>query len=376
VRESPLHHYHIEHGAQMVEYAGWHMPIRYAGIQEEHAQVRNSGGLFDVSHMGRVKVTGLHAKRLLERLCTRRIGNMQAGQCRYSLVCNETGGVHDDVIVMRMEEDEFLVVVNAANREKLLAHFEKVRAAHEWKVKINDQTLDTAMVALQGPKVMDMISKVSTEIPTLKRYRFTVKNLLVLKLIVSRTGYTGEDGVEVILPAKAVNMALKLLLKDANAQGAQALVKPIGLGARDTLRLEAGMPLYGHELGEDISALDTGLDFAIALDKGSTEGEERFVGQDALEKQVAAGGPKRALVGIACEGKRTPRQGMPVHVAGNAVGTVTSGCSSPTLGMPIAMAFMPIDQAEIGSALQIDAGRAMIDGKIVPLPFYKAPKPA
>lgn len=376
MRESPLHHYHIEHGAQMVEYAGWHMPIRYAGIQEEHAQVRNSGGLFDVSHMGRVKVTGLHAKRLLERLCTRRIGNMQAGQCRYSLVCNETGGVHDDVIVMRMEEDEFLVVVNAANREKLLAHFEKVRAAHEWKVKINDQTLDTAMVALQGPKVMDMISKVSTEIPTLKRYRFTVKNLLVLKLIVSRTGYTGEDGVEVILPAKAVNMALKLLLKDANAQGAQALVKPIGLGARDTLRLEAGMPLYGHELGEDISALDTGLDFAIALDKGSTEGEERFVGQDALEKQVAAGGPKRALVGIACEGKRTPRQGMPVHVAGNAVGTVTSGCSSPTLGMPIAMAFMPIDQAEIGSALQIDAGRAMIDGKIVPLPFYKAPKPA
>ena len=372
--ESPLHQYHIEHGAQMVEYAGWQMPIRYTGIQEEHNQVRNSGGLFDVSHMGRVKMTGLHAKRLLERLCTRRIGNMQPGQCRYSMVCNEAGGVLDDVIVSRMEEDEFLVVVNAANREKLLAHFEKVRAAHEWKVKINDQTLETAMVALQGPKVMDMIAKVSSEIPTLKRYRFTVKNLLVLKLIVSRTGYTGEDGVEVILPAKAVGMALKLLLKDANAQGAEAIVKPIGLGARDTLRLEAGMPLYGHELGEDMSALDTGMNFAISLDKGSTEGEERFIGQDALEKQVAEGGPRRALVGIACEGKRTPRQGMPVHVKGSAAGIVTSGCSSPTLGMPIAMAYMPIDQAELGTAVQIDAGRAMIEGKIVPLPFYKAPK--
>lgn len=372
--ESPLHSYHIEHGAQMVEYAGWQMPIRYAGIQEEHTQVRSSGGLFDVSHMGRVKMTGLHAKRLLECLCSRRIGNMQPGQCRYSMVCNETGGVLDDVIVMRMDEDEFLVVVNAANREKLLAHFEKVRAAHEWKVKINDQTLETAMVALQGPRVMDMIARVSSEIPTLKRYRFTTKNLLVLKLIVSRTGYTGEDGVEVILPAKAVGMALKLLLKDANAQGADAVVRPIGLGARDTLRLEAGMPLYGHELGEDMSALDTGMDFAISLDKGSNEGEERFIGQDALEQQAAEGGPKRALVGIACEGKRTPRQGMAVHFGGSAAGLVTSGCSSPTLGMPIAMAYMPIDKAALGSPVQIDAGRAIIEGQIVPLPFYKAPK--
>lgn len=371
--ESPLHNYHLEHDAQLVEYAGWQMPIRYSSIQDEHRQVRTSGGLFDVSHMGRVKMTGLHAKRLLERLCSRRIGTMQTGQCRYSMVCNEQGGVRDDIIVMRQDSDEFLVVVNAANREKLLGHFEEVRAANEWKVKIVDQTLDTAMIALQGPKVMDMISKISSEVPTLKRYRFVTKNLLVLKLLVSRTGYTGEDGVEVILPAKAVGMALKLLLKDANVDGAEALVRPIGLGARDTLRLEAGMPLYGHELGEDMSALETGMNFAISLDKGQEEGEERFIGQDALEKQTAEGGPERKLVGISCEGKRTPRQGMPVLVGGAQAGTVTSGCLSPTLDRPIAMAYMPIEQADNGTTVEINAGRARISGEVVALPFYKAP---
>jgi glycine cleavage system T protein (aminomethyltransferase) len=374
VLESPLHNYHLEHDAQLVEYAGWQMPIRYSSIQDETRQVRTSGGLFDVSHMGRVKMTGLHAKRLLERVCSRRIGNMQTGQCRYSMVCNEQGGVRDDVIVMRQDSDEFLVVVNAANREKLLGHFEEVRAANEWKVKIVDQTLDTAMIALQGPKVMDMIAKVSSEVPTLKRYRFVTKNLLVLKLLVSRTGYTGEDGVEVILPAKAVGMALKLLLKDANVDGAEALVRPIGLGARDTLRLEAGMPLYGHELGEDMSALETGMNFAISLDKGENEGEERFIGQDALEKQVAEGGAKRKLVGISCEGKRTPRQGMAVLIDNADAGMVTSGCMSPTLDRPIAMAYMPIEKAEAGTAVEIDAGRARIAGEVVALPFYKAAK--
>jgi glycine cleavage system T protein (aminomethyltransferase) len=374
VLESPLHNYHLEHDAQLVEYAGWQMPIRYSSIQDETRQVRTSGGLFDVSHMGRVKMTGLHAKRLLERVCSRRIGNMQTGQCRYSMVCNERGGVRDDVIVMRQDSDEFLVVVNASNREKLLGHFEEVRAANEWKVKIVDQTLDTAMIALQGPKVMDMIAKVSSEVPTLKRYRFVTKNLLVLKLLVSRTGYTGEDGVEVILPAKAVGMALKLLLKDANVEGAEALVRPIGLGARDTLRLEAGMPLYGHELGEDMSALETGMNFAISLDKGENEGEERFIGQDALEKQVAEGGAKRKLVGISCEGKRTPRQGMPVLIGDADAGIVTSGCMSPTLDRPIAMAYMPIEQAEAGTAVEINAGRARIAGEVVALPFYKAAK--
>lgn len=369
---TPLHKFHVEAGAKMVEFAGWEMPMMYTGIHEEHHQVRTSGGLFDVSHMGRVKVTGRHARRFLERLCTRRISDMTAGQCRYSLVCNERGGVRDDVIVYRMDEDEFLVVVNASNREKLLGHFEQVRG--DLGVKIDDQTTGTAMVALQGPKVMELVSKFSKEIPTLKRYRFAVKNLMVLKLIVSRTGYTGEDGVEAILPAGMVGIAMTLLLKDVDLKKEGALVRPAGLGARDTLRMEAGMPLYGHELGEEINALECGVDFAISLDKDQGEKAEVFVGMEALKRTMEAGGPKRRLVGIAIDGKRTARQGNAVLRNGAKVGEVTSGCLSPTLGHAIAMALVDIEATEPGGVLRIDTGRGELEGKVTKLPFYKAAK--
>ncbi len=206
---TPLYQFHVDNNGSMVDFVGWEMPIRYAGIHEEHKQVRTSGGIFDVSHMGRVKITGRHSRKFLERLCTRKISDMQAGQCRYSLVCNERGGVRDDVIVYRFDEDDFLIVVNASNREKLLGHFEQVRAAGDLTLKIDDQTKDTAMIAVQGPKVISMVEKFSKEIPALKRYRFAIKNLVVTKLIVSRTGYTGEDGVEVILPASMVGFAAR-----------------------------------------------------------------------------------------------------------------------------------------------------------------------
>ncbi len=358
----------------MVDFAGWEMPMMYSGIHEEHHQVRTSGGLFDVSHMGRVKVTGRHARRFLERLCSRRIHDMQAGQCRYSLVCNESGGVKDDVIVYRMDDDDFLVVVNASNREKLLAHFQQVKAAGEFVVKIDDQTLSTGMVALQGPKVMDMVARVSSEVPKLKRYRFAVKNLVVMKLIVSRTGYTGEDGVEVILPSGGVMMALKLLMKDLSPNNPNAVIKPAGLGARDTLRMEAGMPLYGHELGEEINALSCGVDFAISMDKDQGEWAEKFIGMEALKKTVAQGGPAKKLVGLKFGGKRTARQGMPVQAAGKDVGIVTSACLSPTLGFPIAMAFVESAKATAGTPLTVDTGRGILEGEVSALPFYKAPK--
>ena len=372
--KSPLHQFHIDHGAQMVEYAGWEMPIRYAGIREEHEQTRTSGSVFDVSHMGRLSVKGLHAKRLLERACSRRIGTMQQGQCRYSLMCNETGGVLDDVIVMRQDEDEFLVVVNAANREKIVVHLRSIIAERELSVKFEDRTEKTAMIAVQGPKVMELIAGVSSEIPTLKRYRFTVKNLMIMKLIVSRTGYTGENGVEVILPANMVPMAMKLLMKDVDPKDPNAVLKPAGLGSRDTLRLEAGMPLYGQELGEDINALEVGLDFAIHLDKTVDADGETFIGQEALIATRDSGGPKRALVGIELEGKRTPRQGMAIKAGDETVGVVSSGCSSPTLGKCIAMGFVETGRVEAGSAVQIDAERAVLEGAVVPLPFYKAGK--
>ncbi len=375
VKQSPLHKYHEEYHAQMVEYAGWEMPIKYAtSIKDEHLHTRASGSLFDVSHMGRVSLKGKDSARFLEHVCSRKIGSMVEGQCRYSLICNEHGGVRDDVIVNRMGETEFLVVVNAGNREKIVGHFEAVIAGRGFDVKLEDRTEKTAMVAMQGPKVMELIGKVSPEIAQLKRYRFLVKNMMIMKIMVARTGYTGEDGVEVILPASAIGMAMKMLMKEMNSEEDRETIKPCGLGARDTLRLEAGMPLYGHELGEDICALSCGVDFVIALDKSVEEHGEMFIGQEALMKIRDGGGPEVKLVGLEIDSKRTARQGMGILVDGEAVGTVSSGCMSPTLEKSIAMGFVPGAHTEIGTKVQIDAGRVKLDAVVVALPFYKRGK--
>ncbi len=372
MHRTALYQFHVDHGAHMVDFAGWEMPIRYTSIHEEHRQVRTSGGLFDVSHMGRVRVRGRHARRFLERLCTRRVSNMQAGQCRYSLVCNEQGGVRDDILIYRKDDDDFLLVVNASNREKLLGHFEEVRA--DLAAEIEDQTSDTVMAALQGPKVMDLIGAVSSEIPTLKRYRFTEKNLLIMKLLVSRTGYTGEDGVEVILPARAAAQAMKLLLKDVDLDSDEAVIKPVGLGARDTLRTEAGMPLYGNELLEDRSAMACGVDFAINLDKDEDERGEPFIGQEALKKAHKEGVPRK-ITGLLLSGKRTARPHMIVRQGDKSVGEITSACLSPTLERPIAMAILDVEHTEPGTPLTIDTGKgAALEAVTTALPFYKAPK--
>lgn len=372
MHKSPIHDFHVNHGAQMVEFAGWEMPIKYTGIIDEHNQVRNAGGMFDVSHMGRLEIKGLHAKRLLEHTCTRIIGSMQHGQCRYSFMCNEQGGVKDDVIVMRLDDDEFMLVCNGINREKIITHLEAVQASREFKVSITDKTFKTAMVAAQGPKIMELIGGVSKEIPMLKKFRFLTKNLLVLKLIVSRTGYTGEDGVEVILPASGVNMAMKLLMKDVDPDAEDAPMKPAGLGARDTLRIEAAMPLYGHELGEDINALAAGMPFAIGMKKNTDEHGETFIGQEALQKTLDEGGPKTNLIGLEIDSKRTARQGMAVQLpGGDQIGEITSGCMSPTLGKSIAMAYAASGRLDEGDACLVDTGKTTLEAKVVPLPFYK-----
>lgn len=373
-KASPLNQWHLEHDGKMVDFEGWSLPMSYTGIVDEHKQVRRSGGIFDVSHMGRLKLKGRHARKLLERACTRRISDMEAGQCRYSLVLNENGGIRDDVLVYRLGDDEFMMVVNASNREKIVEHLGEIQEAGELKCKIEDTTESTAMIAIQGPKVMDLAAKVSSEVPTLKRYRFVQKNLVVIKLLVSRTGYTGEDGVEVILPSGAVGMALKLLTKDIDTNSDDALIKPAGLGARDTLRLEAGMPLYGHELNEETNALSAGLGFAIKMDKDQLEQGEEFIGQAALKKTQEAGGPKQMLVGLEIDSPRTARQGMEVTRNGSVVGLVTSGCKSPTLEKSIAMAYVDRELSEEGTELSVMSGNNVLAGKIVKLPFYKAPK--
>ncbi|MDP7070780.1 MAG: glycine cleavage system aminomethyltransferase GcvT [Phycisphaerales bacterium] len=368
LRQTPFHSFHADHGATLVDYTGWHMPLHYGSIIEEHHQVRTSGGMFDVSHMGRLRFTGRDARAFLDSVCTRRINGMQPGQVRYSLVCNEHGGCRDDVLVYCIGESEYIMVCNAANREKLLDHFAAVKGDRVFKLR--DETESTAMVAVQGPKVMELISQFSKEIPDLKRYRFTQKSVLIAKFLVSRTGYTGEDGVEVILPKMVAGQMVKMLIGNVDAD--DTTVRPCGLGARDSLRLEAGMALYGHEITEDIDPLTAGLGFAVTLDKDE-HGEDtpRFIGQDALQAIAASGGPKQVLTGLILEGRRAARQGMPVLQEARQIGTITSGCFSPTLEKSIAMAIVDRDARTPGTRIDVDLGRSTAAAEVCELPFLK-----
>ncbi|MBM43929.1 MAG: glycine cleavage system protein T [Phycisphaerae bacterium] len=359
LKKTPFHKAHVEHGAKLVEYTGWEMPLLYTSIIEEHRQVREAGGLFDVSHMGRFTFKGRDAGRFLDRVCTRDIANMQDRQVRYALVCNEEGGCRDDVLVYRQSETEYTMVCNAANRSKLVDHFAEVKG--DLVYRFADITDKTAMVALQGPKVMDVLAGFSKEIPTLKRYRFTEKSLFIAKFLVSRTGYTGEDGVEVILPASMAGKAVDMILKNMD----EGAIMPCGLGARDSLRLEAGMALYGHEIDETIDPLTAGLDFAVSLEKGG----DGFIGQQAL-REIAASSDRRRLVGLRLEGRRAARQGMQVLAGSGTVGAVTSGCLSPTLDASIAMAIVEQASSNEGTTLQVDLGRQVVEATVVPMPFY------
>ncbi|MBM4111970.1 MAG: glycine cleavage system aminomethyltransferase GcvT [Phycisphaerae bacterium] len=368
---TPLHKMHVEAGAMMVDFAGWEMPLHYGSILEEHRQTRRSGGFFDVSHMGRLRFTGRDARRFLDRVCTRQIAGMERGMVRYSLVCNERGGCRDDVLVSCIDEHEYLMVCNASNRLKLLEHFAAVKG--DMVFKLDDETKSTVMVAIQGPRVMELVANFSKEIPALKRYRFAEKRVMLAKLLVSRTGYTGEDGIEIILGAAVASMAIKMLLGDS--KDAASVVKPCGLGARDTLRTEAGMPLYGHEISEELDPLSAGLAFAVKLDKGDDDPSVgRFIGQDAL-RALSAKGLERTLVGLKLEGRRSARPGMNVLQGDRVVGTVTSGCLSPTLEHPIAMAYAPPSCAAPGTPFVVDLGREKVAAQVAPLPFYKAPPP-
>ena len=364
---TPFHEFHVDNGARMVEFAGWEMPMLYRSIIEEHRQVRAGGGLFDVSHMGRLRFTGPDACRFLDRVCTRKIHGMALDQCRYSLVCNDDGGCRDDVLVYRIGADEYLMVCNAANRKKLLEHFDAV--CGDLDVLRRDETALTAMLAIQGPKVMDLIGGVAPEVAGLKRFRFVRKSVLGADVLISRTGYTGEDGVEVIMPAAIAVQSMSLLISGIG--GADSPVKPAGLGARDTLRMESAMPLYGHEITEQIDPLSAGLNFAVKLDKGDGNLEAGpFIGQEALKK-IAETGPARSLAGLLLEGRRTARQGMIVNAAGAEIGVVTSACLSPTLGKPIAMAYLDAARAEPGGTVEVALGANQATAEIVPLPFYK-----
>ncbi|MFK7961793.1 MAG: glycine cleavage system aminomethyltransferase GcvT [Phycisphaerales bacterium] len=369
---TPFHAYHLEKGGKMVPFAGWEMPLHYGSILDEHHQVRTSGGIFDVSHMGRFMISGRDAQPFLDRICTRQVYGMKDGQARYSIVCNESGGCHDDVLVYKIEDGSYMMVCNASNREKLVGHIDAVKAAGDFVFKFEDFTTKSAMIALQGPKVIEAISAFTSSVTDMKRYHFVRKSLLGLEMFISRTGYTGEDGVEVIFRTDSIaaKAAMKLFLGKLDDID---VIKPAGLGARDSLRLEAAMALYGNEITEELDPVSAGIMFAIRINKGEKNPEAgRFIGQDALQK-IHTDGPKRSLVGLTLDGRRAARQDMHVFAPGGeaAIGTVTSGCFSPTLERSIAMAYVDADLKAAGTAVEVDLGRTRIAATVTDLPFYK-----
>ena len=356
--KTPLYNFHVQRGAKMVDFAGWQLPLLYTGIVEEHQHTRRAVSVFDISHMGRLELRGDGAEALLQRVCTRQLGDAAVGQSRYSHVCNESGGILDDVIVSRYE-DRWLMVCNGANREKILGWLTRQGPG----VRIDDRTESTFMVAVQGPLAIEKLGKkLPVPVTDLKRYRFRSGTHMFVPYTVFRSGYTGEDGVEIILPSLLGGMAAGWIIDNEDHEGA----RPAGLGARDTLRLEAAMPLYGHELTEEVDSISAGLAWCVDLNKD-------FIGVEAL-RRVAEKGPDRKLVGLELEGKRIARQHAPVLDGDRIVGQVTSGTFGPTVQKSIAMAYVQADRADEGQRLLVDISGHKIEAVVVKLPFYSVKK--
>ncbi len=357
MHHTPLHDWHAAHGGRLVDFAGWSMPVQYTSLAEEHHAVRDRAGLFDIAHMGRLRFRGADACPFLDQLLTNDIPRMQPGQIRYSLICNEAGGILDDVLIYRLS-DSYLLVVNASNREKILTWIEARCQGHD--VGIEDETFDTFMLALQGPRALALVSPLTDANPgDLKYYTGVETKCNGVDSLISRTGYTGEDGVEIIVPRAAAPGLWETLL----AAGASAGLVPCGLGSRDTLRLEAGMPLYGHELDEAIDPLTAGLSFAVKLQSGD------FVGKSALlELQNHPTGRQR--VGLELDGRRIAREHAPILHQDQSCGMVTSGTFSPTLQRAIAMGYVTAPLAAPGTQLDVEVRGHRVPATVVPLPFY------
>ncbi len=367
--QTPLHDWHVQHGGRMVDFAGWSMPVQYSSIVDEHTATRTAGGLFDISHMGRLGIYGPDAAKFLDAMVTRRIADMKPGQIRYGLVCNADGGILDDVLVYRWdgqlasmpEPPAFHMVVNASNRSKIVDWLTDRQI--EFAARVEDLTPSTAMIAVQGPRTIEKTDPLcDCELTALRYYRGIASRVLGHDAYVSRTGYTGEDGCEIICPQEDALEIWETLLNALGEVGGCA----VGLGARDTLRLEAGMPLYGHELSENITPLQAGLDFAVNL-----TGRD-FIGRDALLSGTQDTRPVR--VGLQMEGRRPARDGCPVMDEEQPVGTVTSGTFSPTFERPLAMAYVKPSAAAIGTPLVVDVRGTHLPATVVPLPFYERGK--
>lgn len=356
-RKTPLYDMHVRYGGKMVPFAGYLLPVQYEGVIAEHMAVRERAGLFDVSHMGEVFYEGPDALANLNHVLANDLAGMADGRVRYSVMCNENGGVVDDLIVYKLSDEKYMAVVNASNRDKDVAH---MQAQLFGDVRFADRSDDYAQLALQGPASMEILAKVTPDADIPKKYYTFTPEASVggIRCILSQTGYTGELGFEIYLAPQDAPAMWELLLE----AGAQAGLVPCGLGARDTLRLEASMPLYGHEMDEDISPLETGLDFSVKMNK------EDFVGKAAL---LARGEPAITRVGLKVTGRGIVREHCDLYLDGEKVGCATSGTHCPYLGYPAAMALVDKAAAEAGTEMEADVRGRRVEVEVVPLPFYK-----
>jgi aminomethyltransferase len=360
LHDTPLHDRHVALGAKLIEFGGWRMPLQYTGIIEEHRAVRQSAGLFDLSHMGELFVEGPAAGAALASALVTDPPALGAGRAHYSMICAPDGGILDDLIVYRLAPERFLVVANASNAQVVSdALAERLGG---FKAVLDDRSLATALVAVQGPHSVEVLRPLTdVDLDTLRYYAISEGSVAEIRGLVARTGYTGEDGFEVFVDSA---QAGKLWDAFMGSGGRHGLV-PVGLGARDTLRLEAGMPLYGNELDRSTNPYEANLGRVVRLEKPAD-----FVGRAALEK-VARDGVARRLVGLVVRGRGIARHGYPVHAGDRHSGVVTSGTLSPTLGEAIAMAYVTTPDAAPGTMLDVEIRDQRVPAEVVSLPFYR-----
>ncbi len=360
--KTPLYDAHVKAGGKMVPFAGYILPVQYGtGVNKEHMAVRTAAGMFDVSHMGEILCEGPDALANLNRILTNDFTSMVLEQARYSPMCNEQGGTVDDLIVYKMDENKYFLVVNAANKDK---DYQWMLDHQQGEVTFTDVSDQYAQIAVQGPKAMDVIRKLAKEedIPDKYYHARIASEVAGIPCIVSKTGYTGEDGVELYLPAARAEKMWDALLEAGEEFG----LIPCGLGARDTLRMEAGMPLYGHEMNDEISPIEAGLGFAVKMKK------DDFIGKEPMEK---AGAPDTVRVGLKVTGRGIVREHQDVYDGeGNKIGITTSGTKTPCFDKPIAMARVPKAFAGIGTKLIVDVRGRQGETEVIPLPFYKRSK--
>jgi aminomethyltransferase len=362
MKSIPLRASHEALGASFTDFGGWEMPVRYSSDLAEHHAVRTAAGLFDISHMGEIFVEGKSAAAFLDYALVGAASEIAIGRAKYSLICNEAGGIIDDLIVYRLGQNAYLVVANASNKDVVAAAL--VERAQAFDVEVNDESDSWVLLAIQGPNSVKILSQITTApLAELKYYAISEAQIANINCLLARTGYTGEDGFEIYIPVESAKQVFDQIMDAGKDHG----LLPTGLACRDTLRLEAGMPLYGHEMNLEINPYQAGFGKVVRLDKS-----DDFVGKTALTKlsQLAQ---NKVLVGLTGEGKRAARADYEVFVEGSEspIGVVTSGALSPTLGFPVAMAYLSADFALADTPISVDIRGAMTPFTVVKLPFYK-----